>query len=257
MIPTDGAYAVLFDFKDVAYSQQAAAVGYPSRYFIVNSGSIPIFMLYNLVLQLIVFGIVCCIKDGRLNRFAVFKSTSFRWAGFNDFINEIYLTQSFAICINTSSMGFVSLSVGINNTFGSIIAVTLIVVPIIISIRAHLQWKRELLIGAAKVELKEGGEEESKNGAPTPRPTTKAPTTKGKKTKKGKKKASMAKMAAMAPNAPLVTKNYQKSTAGLTAPMRIQTDVTTQGSMLLIDDVPPPANDEDKSVESKDEAPND
>ena len=87
VVPTDGAYAAIFSFKDVPYSQQAANVGYPSRYFVPNSGSLPMFMLLNLVLQLIFLALTCILKSGKILRFAKFKQDSFLWAGFNDFIN--------------------------------------------------------------------------------------------------------------------------------------------------------------------------
>ena len=139
VVPTDGAYAAIFHFKDVPYSQQAANVGYPSRYFIPNSGSVPIFMILNLVLQLIFFALINILKSGKVFRFAQFKHNSFLWAGFNDFINEIYLTQSFAICINTSSLGFVSLAVGFNNSFMSAMALVVAILPIYVAAQVYIE----------------------------------------------------------------------------------------------------------------------
>ena len=50
VLPTEGLYGEIFGFVNIAYSEQAANIGYESHYAISNSGSIPIFMLFNFVL---------------------------------------------------------------------------------------------------------------------------------------------------------------------------------------------------------------
>lgn len=47
VIPTDGIYGPIFNFDDEPFSEQAAVIGYESLHVITNSGSIPIFMIWN------------------------------------------------------------------------------------------------------------------------------------------------------------------------------------------------------------------
>ena len=48
IIPSEQIYNLIFDFNedaDSAYSDEADSIGYSSRYFIKNSGSVPIYMV--------------------------------------------------------------------------------------------------------------------------------------------------------------------------------------------------------------------
>ena len=47
----------------------------------------------------------CTKKDGRANKWATAKKRNFRWAGFTNFLNEVYLNMAFAVCINVSVFG--------------------------------------------------------------------------------------------------------------------------------------------------------
>ena len=50
ILPTDNIYVNVFGWENVPYSDNADAIGYPSRFLIENSGSITIFILL-LILQ--------------------------------------------------------------------------------------------------------------------------------------------------------------------------------------------------------------
>ena len=71
VIPTDGPYDATLKFENVPYSDEAASVGYASRYIIYNSGSQPIFMVAILVFQLIFLCLTCIVSETTcLYRFA-------------------------------------------------------------------------------------------------------------------------------------------------------------------------------------------
>lgn len=50
LIPTEDLYAYLFGWTNVAYSEEAESIGYPSRFFIENAGSIPLYIAIDIVL---------------------------------------------------------------------------------------------------------------------------------------------------------------------------------------------------------------
>ena len=53
MIPTEYIYSLIFFFEnDSAYTEQAEALGYGSRYLIINTGSVTIFIIGNVFLHL-------------------------------------------------------------------------------------------------------------------------------------------------------------------------------------------------------------
>ena len=53
MIPTEYIYPLIFFFKnDSAYTEEAEALGYGSRYLIINTGSVTIFIKANVFLHL-------------------------------------------------------------------------------------------------------------------------------------------------------------------------------------------------------------
>ena len=55
IVPTQYIYPLLFFFKsDSAFSEEAEAIGYASRYFIINTGSVTIFILAKALLHLLI-----------------------------------------------------------------------------------------------------------------------------------------------------------------------------------------------------------
>lgn len=141
-IPTEGAYDNIFGFTNIPYSIEAASVGYESRYLIVNSGSIPVFLIAILVLQFFLLTITLLVSQGTcVYRFAAKKQNDFWWAGFNDSVNDIYLTQCFGIGINTTAIKFVSTAVSVNNSFAIVMALVIAFTPFVISVKLHRGWK--------------------------------------------------------------------------------------------------------------------
>ena len=109
--------------------------------------------------------ITLCGSSSRLYRFAKFKKDGFRWAGYHDFLNEIYLTMSFVISINTSSISFTGGSaIIVNSCFAIVMALVCVFTPIYLAVRSHLDWKRATITGETTVttvkDFKEGGEKE-------------------------------------------------------------------------------------------------
>ena len=50
LLPTESIYAEIFGFTNEAYSEEAENIGYGSRYFIENAGSIPIYFALEIFL---------------------------------------------------------------------------------------------------------------------------------------------------------------------------------------------------------------
>ena len=105
IIPTELFLPYIFDLPEGAYSDEADSIGYYSRYIVLNAGSITIFLLSNLILQIIFAILAKTLADGKILRYVKWKQESFMWAGMVDFFTDIYLTLSYCFCINLGSMG--------------------------------------------------------------------------------------------------------------------------------------------------------
>ena len=86
LIPTKEIYEKIFGWPNVAYSDEAENIGYASRYFIENAGSIPLYIAIDLTLQLIyaVAKLTIFRTGGRVRNLIEKKQESFFWAGCND-----------------------------------------------------------------------------------------------------------------------------------------------------------------------------
>lgn len=51
IIPTEDIYKFVFGWPNEAYSKEAEEIGYASRYFIENAGSIPLYIAIDIFLQ--------------------------------------------------------------------------------------------------------------------------------------------------------------------------------------------------------------
>ena len=104
LIPTEDLYDAIFEFlNDSPFSNESDAIGYGSRYLVLNSGSVTV-MLAMIGITHILYMIIIkkVTKDGRVRRF-VLKQKAFReWGSFIDFFNECYILLSFSVCINSS-----------------------------------------------------------------------------------------------------------------------------------------------------------
>ena len=58
VVPSDDVYAELFDFDSDPFSEQAANIGYSSRYTIENTGSLLISIFVLGLRQLLLFGVL-------------------------------------------------------------------------------------------------------------------------------------------------------------------------------------------------------
>ena len=143
---TEDIYAYVFGWTNIPYSDAVEAVGYPSRFIIENSGSIPIFILAEIVLLLVYSVVKRLLRTGRIHNYAEVRWNGFFWAGFNDFFNEIYITMSFAVCINSSRLEFSSTAIGINNVYGICFALFIVFGPILLSKKVYSAWNKPIVI---------------------------------------------------------------------------------------------------------------
>ena len=69
MVPTEDIYVLIFNWNNVPYSEEADSSGYHSRWIIENSGSITLFIVLEIVLQLFYSIIKRIFKSGRIHDF--------------------------------------------------------------------------------------------------------------------------------------------------------------------------------------------
>ena len=74
-------------------------------------------------------------NEGRVKTYVDRKRSNFFPAGLTDFIHEIYLCLSFAVCINLSELKFTAPGIAIHNLLVLLCAIVLAIGPIIISLR--------------------------------------------------------------------------------------------------------------------------
>jgi hypothetical protein len=134
IIPTDYFYPLIFFFKnDSAYSMQAESLGYVSRYLIINTGSITIFIIANILLQLLLKCLTKICKRGKIHNFSHKKLASLQWAGCIEFFDEIYMNMSISFMINISAPNMDNGSEIGNNTFALVMGTCLLFIPMILS----------------------------------------------------------------------------------------------------------------------------
>lgn len=142
IIPTEEIYAHLFGWTNVAYSEEAESIGYISRYFIENAGSIPLYIFFDVVLQLLFALLKLVLKSGRIRGYAERSQARFFWAGCNSKFNDAYLTIAFTTGINLSSMTFVSAAVTFNNCVALLMSALLVFSPIKTGVTLFKGWKK-------------------------------------------------------------------------------------------------------------------
>lgn len=171
IIPTEEIYAYLFGWQNVAYSEEAESIGYSSRYFIENAGSIPIYIAVDIVLQLLFAFVKLVCKSGRIRGYAARSQARFFWAGCNGKFNDAYLTIAFTVGINMSSMAFVSTSVAFNNCVALFLAALLVLSPLKTGFTLIRGWKKNSSVADTETDAEpndkaagdqnEGGEKEN------------------------------------------------------------------------------------------------
>ena len=140
IIPTELFFPYIFDLPEGAYSDEADSIGYYSHYIVLNAGSITIFLLSYLILQIVFAILAKTLADGKILRYVNWKRESFMWTGMIDFFMDIYLCLSYCCCINFSSMGADNTSTGINNAYNVVIGIVLIIGPILIVRGLNRGW---------------------------------------------------------------------------------------------------------------------
>ena len=128
---------------------------------IENAGSIPLFIILALLLQSIFVLVLLIVKTGRIFQFAKSKQSSFFWVGFHDLYLNSYLTLAMCVGINSSSLSFLSPSVGVNNVIAVIFAIVIVAVPLYVPIKAIKALKQNGMLSAAGQQQQcEGGQSE-------------------------------------------------------------------------------------------------
>ena len=143
---TEEIYNYIFGWINNPFSIQAEEVGYGSRNLIENSGSITIFIVLQIVLLLVYSILKRLFRSGRIHDYMRRKLDGFLWAGCNDFLDGIYLTMCFGICINASSIEFSSTGLWINNVFACIIALIVGFGPLLLAKKVSTGWKKQIVI---------------------------------------------------------------------------------------------------------------
>ena len=133
-VPSDEIYGEVFDFgdDDSPFSEQCDAVGYGSRQTIINSGSITIFFVLMITLQLVYLLVARLLRfsgAARCHGFIRKKQQGFIWASLVDFFAEAIGCMSFAFMINTSEIRANNPSQIINISYFGITGVALILGP--------------------------------------------------------------------------------------------------------------------------------
>ena len=142
IIPTDYFYPLIFFFQnDSAYSEQAETLGYVSRYLIINTGSITIFIIANILLQIFLKCLTKIYKKGRIHNFSQKKLASLQWAGCIDFFDDIYMNMSISFMINISMPNMDNASEIGNNTFALVMGACLLFIPMILSYKLCKGYK--------------------------------------------------------------------------------------------------------------------
>lgn len=120
--------------KDQPYSDEADNLGYGSQHIVQNSGSIGIFVVL-LAAQQLLASVTTRVtkKGGKANKWATNKKSSFRWAGFTNFLNEVYLNMAFAVCINAAAFGVSSTTTTLMTIISTIVGLTQICWPIVVA----------------------------------------------------------------------------------------------------------------------------
>ena len=144
--------------EQATLTHEAADLGYEGLYIIQNSGSIGIFVVLIAFQQLFASLLTrVTSKGGKVNNWARSKKSSFRWAGFTTFLNEIYLNLAFACCINAYALGTSSST----TTFMSIMTVTVGLLEIFWPIKVACDLNKTMKVPMPLIpfsEQLEGGE---------------------------------------------------------------------------------------------------
>ena len=117
------------------YNDEAEWLGYESGFIAENSGSITIFICLFFLFQLLFKIVAVSFADRRwIHKFAARKNNEFFWAGFTNFLNEIYLPMAISVSINSATLQFDSFGTIFNSTYSCVVGLMLIAWPIKIAL---------------------------------------------------------------------------------------------------------------------------
>lgn len=134
LIPVKYIYPhILFFEEDSPYSEEANAIGYESRFFILNSGSITIYIILIVVREIFKAILLKCFKRGKIYNYLKRSQSEFWWVGLISFFNETYLTMCFCAGINYSSMSMHDASTIGNNSYQIALSTLLALAPFFIA----------------------------------------------------------------------------------------------------------------------------
>ena len=99
----------VFNFDDEPFESEGnrfEALGYESHFMISNLSSVFVFLVINLVVQLVHFLIAkyeCCKRGNKIRVFSKKQHDQFVWNGAIEFFNEVYMLICIAVAINIHS----------------------------------------------------------------------------------------------------------------------------------------------------------
>ena len=168
LFPPDKLYALIIDLDETPFSDAAGEIGYDFRRLIPNTGTVTIFIVYTILVQVLSSLILCCTRSGRMHNFARSQKTQLYFSGFTNLLHETSLMMSFGVCINLSMLKYETITDWINNIYAGIAGVLLVIAPILIALAIY----REFTSSPIPIEICEGGSPiESPNGNPYRNPT--------------------------------------------------------------------------------------
>ena len=137
MIPTDEIYSEILDLENSPFSEEAEKIGYESRYILWNSGSIPLYFLIGLVLQVFlkILRMILSRCRGKVYSLASRWQAKFFWVDLHQMFDSAYLILVFCTGFNFWSLKFRSASEIFNNGLACIVAFLIIFIPLFISVR--------------------------------------------------------------------------------------------------------------------------
>ena len=134
----------IFNLDDVAVSQRIADLGYESHFIITNLGPVFIGIVVILLLQLIIYITFKC-ECLQVNHNALAKRlhNKFWWNGAISFYDNVHLIMCFSVVFNLHSSdtdNWGSLSMKINTVTAIIAGISVVLVPLLLSIFLCKYW---------------------------------------------------------------------------------------------------------------------
>ncbi len=99
IIPTEEMYEKMFGWENEPYSDAADNIGYGSRVFVENTGSLFVYLSAIVLKQLLIYGLYKGAPSGRIHNFAQLERNKFFWSGAMVFFDEMFIGITFCGCI--------------------------------------------------------------------------------------------------------------------------------------------------------------